>query len=179
MIIFLNGPFGVGKTTTAQLLVERLPHAMVYDPEVMGSYLQYLLKTVDPVADFQEYVLWRTLTVEVARLLRVTYEQTLIVPMTVTRQDYYADILHGFRQLDPEVVCVRLLASVEVLQARIEASDEQQAAVRGWRFDHMVQGLAALSDPVFGVEVPTDTCTPADVVDTILGLLPRVVPNPQ
>ncbi len=78
MIIFLNGPFGVGKTTTAQVLVERLPHAMVYDPEVMGSYLHYLLKTVDLVADFQEYVLWRTLTVEVARLLRVMYERTLI-----------------------------------------------------------------------------------------------------
>jgi len=171
MIIFLNGPFGVGKTTTAQLLVERLPHAMVYDPEIMGSYLHYLLQTIDPVADFQDYGLWRTLTVEVARLLRVTYDRTLIVPMTITRQDYYADILHGFQQLDPQVVCVRLLASMEVLHARIEASDDAQA--RGWRFDHMAQGVAALSDPSFGVEVQTDTRTPADVVDTILGLLPR------
>jgi len=171
MIIFLNGPFGVGKTTTAHLLVERLPHAMVYDPEVMGSYLHYLLQTVDPVADFQDYGLWRTLTVEVARLLRVTYDRTLIVPMTITRQDSYADILHGFRQLDPDVVCVRLLASVEVLEQRIEASDDEQA--RGWRFDHMAQGLTALSDPVFGIEVHTDTRTPADVVDTLLALLSR------
>ncbi len=177
MIIFLNGPFGVGKTTTAQLLVARLPHAMVYDPEVMGSYLHSLLQTVDPVADFQDYELWRTLTVEVARLLRVTYERTLIVPMTITRQDYYANILHGFRQIDPDVGCVRLVASMEVLRQRIEASDDEQA--RGWRLDHMAQGLTALSDPVFGIEVQTDTCTPADVVDTILGLLPRVVPNPQ
>ncbi len=177
MIIFLNGPFGVGKTTTAQLLVERLPHAMIYDPEVMGGYLHYLLKTVDPVADFQDYGLWRRLTVEVARLLRHTYDRTLVVPMTITRQDYYADIMHGFRQLDPDLACFRLLASVEVLKHRIEGSDEQQAAVRGWRFDHMAAGLAALSDPIFGVEVQTDTCTPADVVDTILGLLPGVVPS--
>ena len=101
MIIFINGPFGIGKTTTAQLLVERLPHAMVYDPEVMGNYLQYLLKTIDPVDDFQDYVLWRTLTVEVARLLRTTYGQSLIVPMTVTRPDYYDAIVHGSVSLIP------------------------------------------------------------------------------
>jgi tRNA uridine 5-carbamoylmethylation protein Kti12 len=92
MIIFLNGPFGVGKTTTAHLLAARLPQAIVYDPEVMGSYLQYLLKTIDPVDDFQDYVLWRTMTVEVARLLRATYQRSLIVPMTVTRRDYYDDM---------------------------------------------------------------------------------------
>ena len=29
MIIFLNGPFGVGKTTTARLLAGRIPNAVV------------------------------------------------------------------------------------------------------------------------------------------------------
>ena len=29
MIVFVNGPFGVGKTTVARLLAEKIPHAML------------------------------------------------------------------------------------------------------------------------------------------------------
>jgi len=37
MIILINGSFAVGKTTTAELLVQRLYHCMLYDPEIVGS----------------------------------------------------------------------------------------------------------------------------------------------
>ena len=37
MIILINGPFGIGKTTTARLLVRRLPGAVVYNPEHTGG----------------------------------------------------------------------------------------------------------------------------------------------
>jgi deoxyadenosine/deoxycytidine kinase len=36
MIIMLNGPFGVGKSTVAQRLHDHLPHSMIYDPEIIG-----------------------------------------------------------------------------------------------------------------------------------------------
>ncbi len=98
MIIFVNGPFGIGKTTTAYLLVERLPKAMVYDPEVIGSCVQHLLNGMEHADDYQDYVLWRSLTVEVARLLRETYGGSLILPMSVTQHAYYETLMQGFRQ---------------------------------------------------------------------------------
>jgi len=33
VIIFINGSFGVGKTTVAEKLVSRLPDSLLYDPE--------------------------------------------------------------------------------------------------------------------------------------------------
>ena len=170
MIIFVNGPFGVGKTTTASLLVECIPHAMVY--EVIGSYVRYLLRAVEQADDYQDHVLWRILTVDVASLLRETYGRSLVVPMAITRRDYYDVIMGGFREIDPELACFRLMASPEVLRARILASDDVEA--REWRLSHMEHGLAALADPAFGVEICTDDLSPNAVVDRIIAMLPTL-----
>lgn len=172
MIIFVNGPFGVGKTTAATLLVERIPHAMLYDPEVIGSTVRVLLSGVERADDFQDHALWRMLTVDAARRLRETTGRPLVVPMTVIWRDYYDVLIDGFRRIDRELTCVRLLASVEVLQRRIMESDEQQAAVHDWRLDRMDRGLAALRSPDFGRAIETDGRTPAEVVDLIVRALP-------
>jgi len=37
MIIWLNGPFGIGESTTPQALLEHLPEAMLFDPELFGA----------------------------------------------------------------------------------------------------------------------------------------------
>lgn len=37
MIVMVNGPFGVGKRTVAQVLCPAIPNAMLYDPEIVGT----------------------------------------------------------------------------------------------------------------------------------------------
>ncbi len=39
MIIWVNGAFGAGKTTLCDELVERVPDAMLFDPEWVGHIL--------------------------------------------------------------------------------------------------------------------------------------------
>lgn len=39
MIIWINGAFGGGKTTLAEELQRRLPHAILFDPEYVGYLL--------------------------------------------------------------------------------------------------------------------------------------------
>lgn len=39
VIVFVNGAFGVGKSTTVRSLAARLPHALVLDPEKVGHML--------------------------------------------------------------------------------------------------------------------------------------------
>lgn len=36
MFIMINGAFGVGKTTTASKLQERMPNSILFDPEEVG-----------------------------------------------------------------------------------------------------------------------------------------------
>ena len=39
MIIWLNGSFGVGKTTIAENLKEKMTNSIIYDPEKVGMFL--------------------------------------------------------------------------------------------------------------------------------------------
>ncbi|WP_437053348.1 AAA family ATPase [Streptomyces sp. enrichment culture] len=63
MIIWLNGPFGGGKTTLAAGLCRALPGAMVADPEAVGDLLRSTLAdhALRP-RDYQDLPLWRQLT---------------------------------------------------------------------------------------------------------------------
>ncbi len=177
MIVFLNGPFGIGKTTAAHLLVERLPHTMLYDPEEVGTFVRRLVSPVEQRRDYQDHAFWRALCVEVARLLRETYCRTLVVPMAVWRRDYFESITEGLRGVDPELVCLRLTASEEVLRRRILGRPDADGP-HAWCLEHLHVGLAASCDPFFGLETPTDDHTPEEVVDAIVNALPKVVRPP-
>jgi cytidylate kinase len=67
MIVMVNGPFGVGKTTVAQALCAATPNAMLYDPEIVGTALRYVTAGVvsqaEQTDDFQDIALWPSLTV--------------------------------------------------------------------------------------------------------------------
>jgi hypothetical protein len=84
MIIWLNGPFGAGKTTLAAKLRERRPDLLLFDPEEIG----YVVKATVPPAesgDYQDLPLWRGLTLAALAELRRHYRQDIVVPMTLVR----------------------------------------------------------------------------------------------
>ena len=56
MIIWINGSFGVGKTTIAEKLKERIKNSIIYDPEKVGLFLDKMLS--EKKDDFQDYELW-------------------------------------------------------------------------------------------------------------------------
>jgi predicted kinase len=168
VIVVINGPFGIGKSTTAHLLAQRLPSAILYDPEVIGFVLRRVGRPVIKVGDYQDLSLWRGLTVWGAWVLRRT-RRTLVVPMAVWRRDYFAHFLGGLHRADSDVRCFRLTATEQTLRQRILASSD--AAARPWRLDHLTSGLAAAADPAFGTEVSTEGRTPTEVVDAVLQLL--------
>ena len=168
MIVLLNGPFGVGKSTTARLLAARLPGAVVYDPEWIGFVLRRL--PLYRAADYQDLRLWRRLAVWGAWLARRALRRHLIVPLAVLRRDAIAELTAGFRRADPDARCLRLAASAETLRDRILTSGDRVA--RRWRLAHMAAGLAA-ADPAFGLEISTEGRTPAEVAEAIARLLRR------
>ena len=167
MILFINGPFGVGKTSASKLLDEKIPDAMIYDPEVIGAALKRVLGPFKRVEDYQDYDLWRTLVVGGARVLRKASARTLIIPMTVWRRDIFDQIVTGLGRVDGNLALIRLTASRDVLMDRI-SSDTEDREARAWRTSHADVCLKALRDPAFGTEVRTDDRTSGDVADRIL-----------
>lgn len=88
MIVMINGAFGAGKTTIAEMLLPLIPNSMIYDPEEVGYMLRKIVTEEirlekERTDDFQDIELWRILVVKVANELKQKYDKHLIVPMTI------------------------------------------------------------------------------------------------
>jgi hypothetical protein len=167
MILFVNGPFGVGKTSVARVLVRKMPHTILYDPEVIGTVLHRALGPFGKVADYQDHALWRPLLVGGARVLKTVSARKLVIPMTVWRRDLFDPIIAGLREVDPDLSCFQLTASRDILIDRI-ASDTKDTEAYGWRMAHVGACLKSSLDPAFGTEICTDGRTPEEVAGQIL-----------
>lgn len=169
MIIMLNGAFGVGKTTTAQLLVAALPNALIYDPEIIGFVIQRLNRVV-PLAggqsdDYQDIRLWRRLSVTTARLLRRCSRRTLIVPMTLAWPVYFREICGGLRRVDPDLHHFCLTASPATIQRRLLARGDQPGS---WAFQQTQRCVETLGAQEYGLHIDAEQHDPAQVVQLIL-----------
>lgn len=147
MIIWLNGPFGAGKTTLADRLRLRRPDLLVFDPEEIGFVVK---ATVPPAAsgDYQDLPLWRALTVATLLELRRHYRQDIVVPMTLVQPDYLDELLGGARRIGDELLHVFLDLDAELLRDRIKRQVMHPDPVRNseicqWRLAQMERCLSA------------------------------------
>jgi hypothetical protein len=147
MIIWLNGPFGAGKTTLAHTLREREPDLLLFDPEEVGFLVRKLLPPAESW-DYQDLPVWRGMTVMAFAEIRKHYSQDIIVPMTLVRPDYLDELLGGLMRRGEDVLHVFLTVEEGVLRERIErqtmspdrARNEQ---IRDWRLAQVDRCLAA------------------------------------
>ena len=134
MIIWLNGTFGAGKTTTAGYLAGRLANARSFDPEEVGYLLRATLDDHE-FKDFQDLQPWRELVpVFTENIARFT-GQHLIAVQTVLREDYWQELTAGFQRTRLDIFHVLLHVDSGVLAERIKA-DEVEAPCQ-WRLDHI------------------------------------------
>ncbi len=97
VIVWLNGAFGAGKTAVARELVELLPDGNLFDPGLIGAGLRALLprKRLDEVPDCQDLPAWRRLVVDTAAAVHGEVGGTLVVPVTLLRQEYRDEVFGG------------------------------------------------------------------------------------
>jgi predicted kinase len=171
VIIWVNGGFGAGKTTLAAELHQRLPDAVVYDPEEVGLMLW---KWVPPNGDFQHLPSWRELVVATALSLRRHHADTLIVPMSLIRDAYRAEILGALDDAGEEVLHVFLEADASVLRERLNARvphpggdwDQTARQLGMTGVDEMV--AAAARQPPGTLLLRSDRLTPAELADEVI-----------
>lgn len=93
MIIWINGAFGSGKTSSAFELKRRLPNSFVYDPENIGYFIRENIPKELHKSNFQDHEQWRTFNYEMLKYIFYTYDGTIIVPMTIFNAQYYEEII--------------------------------------------------------------------------------------
>jgi len=176
MIIWLNGPFGAGKTTLAQTLRGLKPDLLLFDPEEIG----FIVKTIVPPApsgDYQDLALWRGVTVAALAEIGKHYSQDIIVPMTLVRPDYLDELLGGLVRRGESILHVFLTVDKELLRKRIErqtmspdrARNEQ---IREWRLAQVDRCLSARDIMPSGTRfLDTGLHTPENLATTVLDWL--------
>jgi hypothetical protein len=184
IIYWLNGPFGVGKTSAAQELAGMLPGSLLYDPEEVGTMMRKLLPH-RPRGDFQHIPAWRPIVVATAHeLLRSGEGDPLIVPMTLLHQPYTDEIITGLHERGVTVHHLLLHAAEDALRDRINGHDlfpdnpDRDAHIRQWRlnkisdYQHSRHWLTRQAQTIDTTEL-----TPKQTAARILELTETPVPS--
>ncbi|HEY9290483.1 MAG TPA: AAA family ATPase [Microlunatus sp.] len=164
MIIWINGAFGAGKTQTSYELLRRLGRGWVADPEFIGIGMHRVIPP-DRRQDFQDLASWRRGVIETLDAADGGQLQPVIVPMTVVRSDYFAEIIDGLRGRRHRVEHVALQASPETIRRRLRS---RGGAVRDlWAEQQIDRCVTALAQPEFARHVRTDDAGIDAVVEDI------------
>ncbi len=109
MLLWINGPFGGGKTQTAHEIQRRLAGSVICDPEHVGFGLHRM--TPAPLrGDFQDLPAWRQGVFEVLDRALTEYAGVVIAPMTVVEPVYFRETVGRLRERGHDVRHVALLA---------------------------------------------------------------------
>ncbi|MGW3204729.1 NUDIX hydrolase [Streptomyces sp. NPDC001135] len=164
-VVWINGAFGAGKTTTARELIELIPNSTLFDPEIVGGALTHLLpaKRLAEVGDFQDLPIWRRLVVDTAAAMLAELGGTLVVPMTLLRQEYRDEIFGGLAARRIPVHHLLLVPAETILRERIADREvpadlpDGEIRVRQWSYDHIEPYRAALASWLTADAHPVDT----------------------
>ncbi|MFJ5551000.1 NUDIX domain-containing protein [Streptomyces sp. NPDC093225] len=180
MIVWINGTFSAGKTSTARELTGLIPDSALFDPEVVGGVLKHLLppKYVAQVTDYQDLAIWRRLVVDGAAAMLAELGGTLVVPMTLLRQEYRDEIFGGLAARRIPVRHIVLTPDETILRERIAHREEPdvpdaETRVRQWAYDRIPAYREALDGWLRADAHAVDNgrLTPRETAEAVVELL--------
>ncbi|KOG53445.1 TmrB [Streptomyces griseoflavus] len=177
MLLWINGPFGGGKTQTAYEIRRRLPGSVVCDPERVG----FGLHRMTPPAlrgDFQDFPAWRQGVYEVLDLVLTKHPGTVIAPMTLVEPAYFQETVGRLRERGHDVRHFALLAERRTVLRRLRernfghavgfvAGKDAPSRRESFAVAKLDRCLERLSGPEFADHVWTDRLTVSQVADHI------------
>ena len=153
MHVWVNGPFGIGKSSAADELARARPGCRHFDAEQVGSMLTANLADI-PLRDFQDLPSWRRLVPIVAGEVAAFTGQSLVIVQTVLDEECWRQLSAGLRSQQLDVVHVVLDAPAATVRWRIDDDDVVRAKIAAglldphgvqWRLDHIAAYMAARS----------------------------------
>jgi AAA domain len=177
MLVWINGPFGGGKTQVAHEIRRRLRGSVICDPEHLGFGL-HRMTPARLRGDFQDFPAWRQGVFEVLDRTLTRYEGTVIVPMTVVDPAYFAQTVGRLRDRGHDVRHFSLLAERETVLRRLRerglgrvaafvAGENAALAREGFALARLDTCLRRLRESEFAEQVWTDRLTVPQVADRI------------
>lgn len=170
MIIWINGAFGVGKSTVAKALHKKLPNSYIYDPENAGAFIwQNVPNFLSRKGDFQDIPLWREINCGILRYITDNSDTTVIVPMTMVNKCYYQEITKYVDARQTPIFHFILSASKETIINRLLQRGEKKNSWAEQQINRCINGLKSMN----GTIIDTNAQSIYAIVDSILKTIPN------
>lgn len=167
MIIWINGAFGSGKTTTAFELHRRMPDSFVYDPENVGYFIRKNAPDCLSGGDFQDIPLWRDMNYEMLRLIHERHSGDIIVPMTLVNPNYFEQIVGHLRRDGIEVRHFILYAGREELVRRLKVRSWNNIGRESFAVSSITRCLHSFDNLITEGRLDTEGLSVDEVVERI------------
>ncbi len=166
MIYWLNGAYGVGKTTVARQLVKVVRNGHLFDPELIGDGIRDNYPESLFCETYEQYPLWLELCRKLLRDLDARYDGDLVVPMTLLKTASYEAIIGELKDDGVDVRYLWLDADEQTLSHRlIDLGHEKPDS---WCVRHIPICLAAQWEDRFAEHIDTVGKTPERIAGEII-----------
>jgi hypothetical protein len=166
VVIFINGSFGIGKTTVSRLLVQQLPRSVLFDPEPIGVVLLRVIGMWRHVDDFQDLGIWRRSSIYLIRLIS-RLRGAVVVPMAFSNESYLRQFLTDVRRRDRETFHFCLTAPLPIVRERL-GSRERRRGPTQWQLRRSAECCEAHRRPEFAEHIATEGRSPREIAQEVV-----------
>ena len=125
MIIWINGPYGVGKSTLARKLHAINPNSFIFDAEAVGNAVRdNLPRERFNGYIFEGYPMWFTMCASLLHDIAKDFSGDIYVPMTLVYADSFSKIEQPLAARGYTVKHILLTSTYDVVHNRILARGE-------------------------------------------------------
>lgn len=162
MIIWISGPYGVGKSTLAEAMAAKMKNAMIFDAEEVGNAVRENYPDCPYGYIFEDYPLWGVFCHLLLKDIHQKFNKDILVPMTLVRKESY-QIIEKLNKDGIDTKLVVLEASWQTVHDRILARGEEEGC---WCMENIEMARSA-SARLPGLHLQTDGKTVDELVDRL------------
>lgn len=166
MIIWISGPYGVGKSTLAEAMAAKMKNALIFDAEEVGNAVRENYPDCPYGYIFEDYPLWGEFCYMLLKDIHEKFQKDILVPMTLVRKES-CGIIEKLRRDGINTQLVVLEASYQTVHDRILARGEKEGCWCMENIELARSGSAVLP----GIHIQTDGRIVEDLCDTVFAQL--------
>ena len=127
MIYWINGAYGVGKSTLAEFLNAKNPKSFIFDAEAVGNAVRdNLPRELFKGYIFEEYDMWFTLIVKLLVEITSKYDGDIYIPMTLVYPDSFSKIKIPLENKKISIKHILLVSDYPTIHKRILNRGEEE-----------------------------------------------------
>lgn len=163
MIIWISGPYGVGKSTLAEAMATKMENAIIFDAEEVGNAVRENYPDCPYGYIFEDYPLWGEFCYLLLKDVHEKFRKDILVPMTLLRAESYSIIEKLLRDgIDTRLVVLE--AGYQTVHDRILTRGEEEGCWCMENIELSRAGSAALP----GIHIQADGKSVENIMEELL-----------